>query len=274
MLDKDTLAQLSKAEAIAQARTSIEEAPKDCRPVALPEDFKLHDMEPYLVNRRRARGTMTTQALPDFVAYLKAHAEPGATVFVSPDDITATAVLNLGTPKQPGHTDNRAVYDPPILAAFTAMLAVCDVSLDQQKAAEWLEDWMGMWDAHHDAEKLTPPATIAAIRKVTIEALSKAETSAGQLSAEKSTFEQVKATSGANKLPTHIYFKCAPYLGIDERTYILRLGIRTGGKDPVLTLRIVNKEQHAEQIGQELTQKVRDAVGDALPVHLGKYIAK
>ena len=121
---------------------------------------------------------------------------------------------------------------------------------------------------------MTVPATIAAVRKITIEALRKAEASVSQLSATQSAFEQVKASSGADKLPTHIYFKCVPYLGFDARTYVLRLSIHTGEKAPSLKLRIVNKEQHDEELGNELAAKVRDAFGDAMPVHLGAYTAK
>lgn len=275
MFEKDAIGALSKAEAISAAMNSLMQAHANNEDLAaLPEEFKIHDLEQFMVARRRARGSMTTQALGDFAAYVKTHAENGATVFVTPENMAAVAVLNLGTPEVPGHADNRATYSPPKLAAYKSMLAISERHLDQQAAAEWLEDWPGMWQAFHDTEQLTAPATVAAVRKITIEALAKAETSAGQLSAEKSTFEQVKASSGANKLPTHLHFKCAPYLGIEERTYVLRLSIRTGNKDPLLALRIVNKEQHDEQIGQELAEKVRQAIGDTAPVHLGTYTAK
>lgn len=275
MFDKEAIQELTKAEATWNANSCIDNAINVNRgALALPDNFGLHDIESYLPNSRRERGTMSTQALPDFAAFAKAHADVGATVFINTKSISATAVLNLGNKEAPGHADHLAAYNPPALAAYAALLQINGRALSQQDIAEFLEDWPGLWEALHDNETMTAPATIAAVRNITIEALRKAETSTAQLSATQSTFEQVKASSGANKLPTHIYFKCTPFLGFETRTYVLRLSIHTGEKAPSLKLRIVNKEQHDEELGNELAAKVRDAFGNAMPVHLGSYSAK
>lgn len=274
MLDKSAIQELAQAQAITAAANAVNDGLDTTGAVALPQDFKIHDIESYLPHRRRERGIMTSQALSDFATYTKAHAEPGATVFIDTANMSATAVLNLGTPGAPGHADNRATLTPPKQAAYAAVLQINGRALSQQDAAEFLEDWPGLWTAFHDGEEMPPVATIAAVRNITIEALRKAEASVSQLSATQSSFEQVKASSGANKLPTHIYFACVPHLGFNQHTYILRLSIHTGEKAPSLKLRIVNKEQHDEELGQELAQKVRDAIGDAAPVHLGTYSAK
>lgn len=218
MFDKDAIQELSKAKATEQANLAILAAIETHGTVAIPNDIALHDLESYQATRRRARGIMTTESLADFATYTKAHAEAGATVFVDQQAIRATAVLNLGTPAEPGHADNRANYCPPYLAAYGALLQLNGRPLSQQDAAEFLEDWPGYWSAFHDDEEMTNAgAVIAAVRNITIEALRKAESSVGQLSASNSLIDQIKATSGANKLPTHIYFKCVPYLGFNER---------------------------------------------------------
>lgn len=272
MFDKEAIQALSKAEAISSAESAIREHKSTLGNVALPDDFCIHDLEGFMPNRRRARGVMTTEALDDFATYTKEHRDLGATVFVDQNAMRATAVLNLGTPAEPGHADNCARYAPPYLAAYGALLQLNGRPLSQQDAAEFLEDWPGYWTAFHDGEGMTNhAAVVAAVRNITIEALRRAESSVGQLSAQQSTLDQVKASSGTNKLPTHIYFKCVPYLGFNERTFVLRLSIHTGEKAPSLKLRIVNREQHLEELGQELAEKVRQAIGDELPVHLGAY---
>lgn len=275
MFDKEAIQALSKADAINAAVNALDSAINGGDgAAALPEDFRIHDFEGYMPTRRRARGVMTTEALGDFATYTAAHAEAGATVFVDQNAMRATAVLNLGTPEKPGHADNCARYAPPYLAAYGAMLQLNGRPLSQQDAAEFLEDWPGYWSAIHDGEAMSNPgAVIAAVRNITIEALRKAESSVGQLSASNSLIDQIKATSGANKLPTHIYFKCVPYIGFNDRMFVLRLSIHTGEKAPSLKLRIVNREQHLEELGQELAEKVRQAIGDTLPVHLGAYTA-
>lgn len=53
----------------------------------------------------------------------------------------------------------------------------------------------------------------------------------------------------------------------------MRLGIRTSDK-PAITLRIVNKEQHDEDMAAELRQKVSSAITCAVPVLVGDYSAK
>lgn len=272
MFDKEAIQELGKANATEQARDSIHFAISRHGATALPENLHIHDLEGFMPKRRRARGVMTTEALGDFATYTITHAEGGATVFVDQNAMRATAVLNLGTPAEPGHTDNCARYAPPYLAAYGAMLQLNGRALSQQDAAELLEDWPGYWAAFHDGEAMSNhAAVIAAVRNITIEALRKAESSVGQLSAQQSTLDQIKASSGANKLPTHIYFKCVPYLGFNERTFVLRLSIHTGEKAPSLKLRIVNREQHLEELGRELAEKVRNALDGKLPVHLGAY---
>lgn len=114
---------------------------------------------------------------------------------------------------------------------------------------------------------------IAAVRNITIEGLRKVEASEQQLSASKSTFESVSASS-KDPLPTTIYFRCEPYHGFENRLFVLRLGIRTSDGKPAITLRIVNEELHEEQMAQELSDKVRAAVNDACPVLIGDYTGR
>ena len=107
MFNKEAIELLQEGAAIKQASEAILGI-TDAGAVALPEHFKLHDLETYMHVRRRARGVMVTHALSDFAIYTKAHTEEGATVFIDADEMSATAVLNLGTAADPGHTDNRA----------------------------------------------------------------------------------------------------------------------------------------------------------------------
>ena len=49
---------------------------------------------------------MNTHAEADFAQYTKAYLEAGASVFINEKDMTATAVMNLGTADNPGTADN------------------------------------------------------------------------------------------------------------------------------------------------------------------------
>lgn len=271
MFDKEAITALQEGASIDQARSALEFAATTNNVASLPSDFKLHDLESYLPNRRRARGVMSTSALKDFAAYAKAHAEAGASVFVDANDMTATAVLNLGTPEAPGHTDNRAKLEARKTAAYQALLThASGRALTQTTAAEFLEDWPELIECFNDEGPIKPPKAIGALRKLTIEAMRKLESSEQSLSASKSAFESVQATS-ADPIPTTIYFKCVPYKDLAERMFVLRLGVQTGGDKPAIVLRIVKAELHAEEMANELADLVRDALGGTMPVLLGAY---
>lgn len=273
MLDKEAIQELAKAEAISAAQESIDSAVGEMKTngtVALPDNFTVHDLESKLPNRRRARGTMETCVVKDFAKYVGDHKAEGACVFIDQDAMNAVAVLNLGTPENPGHADNRAKLIAKRTAAYKALQSIVNGGRSQQVTAEFFEDWPGHLRFFNESGEIAAPKAIAAVRKVTIEALRKLETEEKQLGASRSTFESVKASSGDDPIPTTIYFRCLPYAGLDEREFVLRLSIQTTSDKPAIVLRVVNQEQHDEQMAQELADAVTSAIA-GIPVLIGKY---
>jgi uncharacterized protein YfdQ (DUF2303 family) len=275
MLDKEAIQALQESASIISAMGAMQQADQSNNVVALPKDYELRDLEKYLPNRRRARGTMSTTILASFADYSKAHTDAGATVFIDATSMTATTVLNLGKPTEPGHADNRAKLILDKTAAYSALLNHAHGGgLKQQQVAEFLEDWPECIKCFNDAGLITPPKAIAAIRKITIEAMRKMENTEQQLAASKSTFDSISATS-VEPLPTTIYFECVPYADLQGRAFVLRLGIQTGGDKPLITLRIVKVEQHKEDMANELKALIDVKFADAgIPVMLGSYEAK
>jgi len=272
MLTKEALDLLSKADGIRAADAAVG---GQCDAVtALPNDYMVHDLERYLTTRRRARGTMSTSALAAFAQYVATHTGPGAAVFVNADTMSATAVLNLGTSEEPGHADNRAVFTAKKTAAFAGLLTVADgQARPQTKIAEFIEDWADAIKCFVEGEEVPLPKAVAAVRKITIESLRKIESEEKQLSASRSAFESVQATS-TERLPTLIEFHATPYADLPPRTFALRIGILTGNDKPGITLRIVNVEKQIEQMATELTELVRNALHESgLPVMIGVYQA-
>lgn len=274
MFDKEAIQEITHASGIYEAGNAIKQSFADNRAVlALPDNFNTIDLEQYQNNRRRMRGVMSTHALSDFATYVTKNAENGAAVFVDADEMSATAVLNLGEPDAPGHTDNRAKVQLKKTAAYTALKAhASGQALSQTKAAEFLEDWPGEIRCFNDQGNITQPKAIAAIRKLTIESMKKLESSEQSLSASKSAFEQVQATS-ADPIPTTIYFTCEPYFGLESRQFVLRLGVLTGGDKTSISLRIVKQELYDEEMANEFADLAREALGAELPVLIGNYRA-
>ena len=239
---------------------------------ALPSDFKVHDLEQYLPQRRRARGTMSTESVEDFAYYFQNHVDRGA-VFVDKDAMKAVGILNLGNPEHgPGHADDKAVLTLKSLAAYDALRKVANGQAQTQQAvAEWMEDWVDLIRCFHDGESITTAKGVAAVRAITIEAARKVESEEGQLSASKSAFESVKASS-KHTLPTHIYFDTEPYMGLKERTFVLRLGILTTGDKTAINLRIVKMEEHQQEMAEEFAAIVAKSLETTgYPVLIGTY---
>lgn len=241
---------------------------------ALPEHFKLHDLEDSAEHRRRARGTFRTTSVASLVRYVKEHREEGASVFVDEAEMRATAVLNLGTHERPGHTDNRAQVDLKKTAAYASLLAIHGSARKQAELAEWMEDWAqhAYMEFFAGDEEVSAKQAVAAVRRITVESVSKLESEEQQLSATRSTFENVTATS-REKLPTTIHFACKPYQELPEREFVLRLSVHTGNGAPTLLLRIQNAGLHSDAMAAQLGELIAAGCED-LPVYTGSYEKK
>lgn len=279
MFDRQAIQALQEGEAITSAFHSVQHAlctitdGMNTGITALPDHFKVHDLERHMPTRRRLRGEMMTSDMASFAAYVASNVEAGAAVLVNQDRMQAVAVLNLGTPEKPGHADNRAAFTANRTAAFAALMAMANgLGRKQSDVAEWMEDWAGHIACFNDAGEIPPGKAVAAIRKVTIDTLRRIESEEQQLSAATSAFQSVTASS-KEPLPTTMYFKCEPYNGFAERLFVLRLSVFTTNEKPAIGLRIVKLKQHTEDMANELADQVRAAIGATTPVMLGAYTA-
>ena len=280
MIDKDTLIELQKAQAIAEAGPAITSAMETGVPVALPKDMNLHVLEGYAPYRYRLAGTFSTTRLSDFVDYCRENAEDCAKVLVDAEHVQATAILNFGDKTTPGHADNRATLKYQKTTAYTALLAMHSTNPTQRELAEWLEDWRDHLSCWSEFEKIDLAHAVAAVRNVTIEALNNVETTVEQLGATRSEFESIKATS-KKTLPTIVSFTCAPYTGLTEHTFSLRLHIHAADRAPRITLRIINLPTHEDQMAIEVVDQITAAFAqhdqdtgaplNALQVLVGSY---
>jgi uncharacterized protein YfdQ (DUF2303 family) len=269
MFDKEAITELQQGAAIVHAEAALRNHRTTDNLVGLPKDFVVHDLEQYLPNCSRARGIMKTESVGDFAEYFTTHAEAGATVFVDKNSMQAHGVMNLGSNEQPGHADNRAVLTLKSMAAYDAFRDMANGGpRTQGQVAEWIEDWQDMIQCLYkpdDQEQigtvLHTPKAIAAIRSITIDAARKVESEEGQLSASKSAFESVKASS-KHILPTLIVFKTVPYVGLPERIFNIRLGILTGGDKTTLVLRPIKLEEHKQEMAEQFTNLVADHIAD------------
>lgn len=281
MLTKEAIDALTEAQSISAADQAlagaINNGPGEGL-AALPNHYTVHDLEKALPKRRRARGSMSTSVLTDFALYVNLYQEAGSAVFVDQKAMAAVAVLNLGTRDSPGHADNTATLALNKTAAFKALGVITNGPKSQVQIAEFLEDWAAslkcevLSDDAEEPQALEVRRAVAAVRKITVEGMRRVESEEKNLSASRSLLEQVQVKNEA-ALPTKLTFTCAPYLGLEERSFDMRLSVITTADKPSVQLRIVNLELHEEQMAEELAAKVRSLEGMTAPVHIGSYTA-
>ncbi len=237
---------------------------------ALPVGVTVNDLEQYLEQRRRYRGSMTTNLIAEFVEYVTATTDdygwlPAAgdfPCFVSPSTMSAKTFFNLGDAENPGHGDHHANLQLEKTEAFKQLLETNGRKMDQKALAEWLEDWKDHLEAFAEDGTTNVPmaAAVSAVRRITIGTKAEATSETRSLSTHQSAMAEVEARN-KDQFPCFLKFTCEPYQGLEERTFTLRLSLITSEK-PVIVPRIVRLETAEEEMAQELEEKLRTGFED------------
>ncbi len=275
----DTLANILRT-VQAQTIQQFIQAQTNDSVAALPVGVTVTDLEHYLEERRRYRGSMSTSLIEEFVEYVAATTEdygnlPGLGAypcFVSPANMSARAYFNLGDVENPGHGDHHANLQLEKTEAFKELLETNGRKIDQKGLAEWLEDWKDHLEAIAEDGTTTVPmaAAVSAVRRITIGTNAEATSETQSLSSRRSAMAEVEARN-KDQFPCFLKFTCEPYQGLDERTFTLRLSLITSEK-PVISARIVRLETAQEEMAKELEEKLRTGFEDTpVKTYVGSF---
>lgn len=237
--------------------------------LALHDELEVKDFEHALPYRRRMRGTMKTKFVAPFAAYVAQHVQKDSAIFLSPSEMSATAVLDFGHTDAPGHCENRAYVRLEELAAYKALLTITSCRLSQREFSEWLEEWAHIVVVREGMEpgsaELDLKKCIAGVRSVTVEAARKMESTVGNFSQNLTTAEQIALQAkGELKLPPFLFVTMQPYMGIKARTFVVRVSSLTGEEKPVFRLAILGFEQHKEDMADEFRTTLGQVVQEAI----------
>lgn len=252
--------------------------------IALPANFSIIDLEKFKANRKRFRGSLQTNSLADFIAYVIRNADTiteaakdvGGTAlqahgFIDAKKLSATALFNLGTIDKPGHGDWFATLSMEKTAAFAALTGADGKVFDQQTLIDFVEDWSPFIGFRTQTGEAMPTAiAITALRKINIKTTSNTETTQENFSGAVSSLDKVEASSQVG-LPEGFSFTTEPYLGLPSRTFQVRLGIRTDSEKPKLTLRIQQREAEEEAIAQDFKQVLQAGLEEKAVLTIGTF---
>lgn len=237
--------------------------------VALPSDFKIHNLEHFKDLRARFRGRLETKSIPAFADYAIENTAEGATTFIDADTMKAKLIIDLGNNVAPGHAEHTASITLEKTAPFLALLGIAGQRKTQQEIAEFIEDWRNLLTAarEEDESGSMPEVSIVkaihAVRKISIEAIAKNNTEVKSFGAATTSMESIDVKSDEMP-PAYFFFTCEPYAGLPMRTFILRLSIITE-RTPALVLRIVKLEEHQELMAAQFQEIIESSLEAATP---------
>lgn len=273
-MDKTAIEAIQAAQTTAELALALKAANLETPVAALPDNFKLANLEQYLPGRCRYRGTMKTVALKDFMDYCEKYEDEGSECFVDPQRMTARTIFNLGCTGEPGHADFTAELSLVKTAEYSALLDVNGSRTTQKTMAEFMEDYSDSIVCFaSDGEVIPNSKAIAAIRRLTIEASRKEDHEVQDLKASRSALESIEARSD-HGLPSGFRFECIPFNGLEVRSFDLRLSVLTGGDAPSLVARIKRLEEAQEEMGRELQEKLSVAFRSSdIKTYIGSFTA-
>jgi len=245
--------------------------------IALPSDYKVHDLQQYEAFRRRFAGTFSTSSVLDFVDYVQANTSEGGRKvdgFIDPNALKCTVFFNLGDAADPGHADWRAQLALQATPLFASLLSVNGAGMDQRALTDWLEDWQNnvtpFLSLSNDVPYGNLAKAITAIREITIKQAAESTNKVGDFDASRTAMEQIEAKS-RGELPAGFVVSCEPYAGLPVRQFIVRMSVRTGGDKPVLVLRVLQLEVEREAIAQDFKALLRSKLANHADLVLGTF---
>lgn len=270
-LPKDTVVHIeNKAIAMSEKFNGKE---TDYPTRTLPIDMQIHNLEKFQNYRNNYRAKMSTRSIDDFIGYHKLH--EGKNCYVSPEDMVARTIFDIGTKGKPLHCVHKAVISLHKTALYEALLNAVLSHKSQRQMADWIEEWHDHIEALADSDKVgsqekdvIPLAkAIAAIRRLTIEEAKKSTHEEGNFKASRTALETIEAKADEG-MPGYFKFTCTPYPGLGEREFILRVNIIKSHNAPEFKLRILQ----ADKIKEELTEEFRDILVKQLPEECETFI--
>lgn len=238
--------------------------------VAVPNNHDLKSLEHYNATRDRFRGYLSTSSLEDWIAYVNANGNADtSTVFVDKDDMSAKAILDLGSETAPLHCQHTAKLSAESTPIFNAVKSINESKLNQEQAAEWLEDWSDhLTIIGKDDEQMTLSEAAAAIRRIEVNKKSNADFETGESYAKLSRSEQIEAKSKGRQVHS-LRLTCVPYEGLEPVQIEIRL-IVLPSDTPTIRFRVLQGAETREAIAQDFKAKIKANI-KGIPVYVGVF---
>lgn len=233
-MDKSAIEAIQAGIALETANTHLVAGNSE---IVLPDGMEILSLDYLHPYKRRMTGTLLTASFSGFVQYVNDLVASGfehGACFIDRDQMAATFIANYGTASEPGHCDLRAILSLKRTPEYAEILTKHGIIMNQQRFAEWCEEWRHLFMFTNDAEtrqQIDTRQGLQAIRQIQIDVTASDNHEVQALSANRSTLESIEATSG-NPLPHWLIFDIHPYECLAEYTLPARVHLRLKPKEP------------------------------------------
>ena len=245
-------------------------AVNDTDAVVIPKTATIESLEKFNEAPNHFRGSFTTSLIREFIAYINAHANTSSAVFIDPDAMHASCIIDQGKPESPQWGYHRATAKLKKTPEYDAVFQSNFRTLAQQDLIDFAEDWEAFIRFYdQNGEGIPFRQAINILRRVKLNATASTDQTIDNYAGSRSTLEQVEVRSGADVLPAGFLFTVEPYQGFTVRELICQLRAVTDEKTVKFKYRIKGLDNTIADIAHEFGQLIKAACNDTFPVHLG-----
>lgn len=262
-IEKTAIEHLQKSANMLELDQKLQEQNTNSTLMLIPEGFKVKDLEEHMQHRDSYRFSFNTKSIEDFVEYSAEFDKEGAKCFVDSDSMSAKVIFDIGTEEVPSHQRNKAGLQLDKSSAYKKILSIHGDHMIQREASDFIEDFAEfMTIATDSGEAMTVAQAANAINSITIESARSLSSEVGDFANSMSATER-EEIKGASKFPSRIGFVCIPFLGLDKRSFTIKISILTGGDRPKLSFRIIQLEPQQEDIAKEFKENLVEKFKDS-----------
>ena len=281
-LNKDTI-QFLQNQSIVESLTEKTKATNE-PVVVLPEGYNVSSLDCYMNHLTHYSGVFKTSSVAAFCDYANKFAVDKTFAYIDTGgELSGSIIFDAGTVDAPMHKKHRAKVSLYRLPAFAKIHSIYEAFVgssrsdahrfSQRDLADFIIDWASdITLLGTDEKEMTIAEGSAFARNVTLEQVTKANSSVGNYSAELTGSERIALTSTERELAS-IIFNVPPYLDFIGRNFELRVQSTAarGESGVAFTLRPMRYEQTLVEIENEFVELLTENLGDEFTPILGEF---
>lgn len=267
-MDKSAIEQISSLATAAATNQFLNGA------IITQKDQQLVSLEHLQDQPNSFKGQFKTSLLTEFNEYVNKNADYRSSVFIDHDNMTATAIMDLGDGNEPHWGRHKASIHLKDTPTYQAVKANNDRLLKQQDFIDFVEDFSGnisfFWDNGDGTKRFeTADKTTRILRRLKVTGNAEKEQVASNYAQSLSTLEQIEIKAGQEELPAGFVFTTQPYEGFADRSLFCQLRAASDEKEVKLKYRIMRFEKEKEEIAGEFRTLITAEISTTTQVYIG-----